>query len=261
MIASLIDKNMPAPIEIVRSSTMTLNILLPVYNEEKRLRRGVEITQKYLAQKADFEYQLTIVDNASSDKTQQIAEQLCSEFEGIVHYIRIAEKGVGAAFRAGVAKNTCDIVGYMDIDLATDIKHIPEMMQIFQNNPQADMVNASRWNKKSDTSGRKFYRNITSIGLVTILKLVFHMKASDAICGFKFFRKEALEKLMTYAEPQNGWFYLIELLIRAEKHSFNVVELPVKWEDDAKNTTVKTGALIKEYLRQIVALKKRMNMK
>lgn len=45
MIASLIDKNMPAPIEIVRSSTMTLNILLPVYNEEKRLRRGVEITQ------------------------------------------------------------------------------------------------------------------------------------------------------------------------------------------------------------------------
>lgn len=237
---------------------MTLNILLPVYNEEKRLRRGVELTYQYLSQNAKFDYKLTIVDNASSDKTQQIAEQLCTEFEGFVHYIRITEKGVGAAFRAGVQENKCDIIGYMDIDLATDIKHIPEMMEIFRKKPEIDMVNASRWNKKSDTSGRKFYRNITSIGLVTILKLAFHMKASDAICGFKFFRKDSIEKLMTYAEPQNGWFYLIELLILAEKHFFNIEELPVRWEDDAKNTTVKTGALIKEYLRQIIALKKRL---
>lgn len=237
---------------------MTLNILLPVYNEEKRLRRGVELTQEFLNQCANFEYKLTIVDNGSTDTTKQIAEQLCEQSNGQVEYIRITEKGVGAAFRAGVAQNTSDIVGYMDIDLATDIKHIPEMMEIFKNNTQTDMVNASRWNKKSDTSGRKFYRNITSIGLVAILKIVFHMKASDAICGFKFFRKDSIKKLMTYAEPQNGWFYLIELLILAEKHSFKVAELPVKWEDDAKNTTVKTGALIKEYLRQIIALKKRM---
>ena len=237
---------------------MKLNILLPVYNEEKRLRSGVERTQKYLTDKAWFDYELTIVDNASSDKTQQIAEQLCKEFEGLVYYIRIKEKGVGAAFRAGVEKNTCDIVGYMDIDLATDIKHIPEMMKIFQNDSKIDMVNASRWNKKSDTSGRKFYRNITSLGLIAILKIAFHMKASDAICGFKFFRKEAIQTLMSYAEPQNGWFYLIELLIQAEKHSFNVMELPVKWKDDSKNSTVKTGPLIGEYLQQIIALKKRL---
>lgn len=240
---------------------MKLNILLPVYNEQKRLRNGVERTQKYLEENADFEYQLTIVDNASSDKTQQIAEQLCGEFPEIVHYIRIQEKGVGAAFRAGVSNNTCDIVGYMDIDLATDLKHIPEMMEVFRKNKSVDMVNASRWNRQSDTSGRKFYRNITSMGLVAILKVVFQMRASDAICGFKFFRKESLERLMPYAEPQNGWFYLIELLILAEKNSFYVAELPVKWQDDAQNTTVKTVSLIKEYLRQIVALKKRLKQR
>ena len=237
---------------------MTLNILLPVYNEEKRLRRGVELTQEFLNQCANFEYKLTIVDNGSTDTTKQIAEELCEQSNGQVEYIRITEKGVGAAFRAGIVKNTCDIVGYMDIDLSTDIKHIPQMITIFENDSTVDMVNASRWNRESDTSGRKFYRNITSIGLVLILKLALHMKASDAICGFKFFRKHSIEKLMTYAEPQNGWFYLIELLILAEKHSFKIVELPVKWQDDAQNTTVKTGALIKEYLRQIIALKKRM---
>ena len=87
------------------------------------------------------------------------------------------------------------------------------------------------------------------------------MKASDAICGFKFFRKDSLERLMSYAEPQNGWFYLIELLILAEKNSFQVAELAVKWQDDAKNTTVKTFSLIKEYLRQIAALKKRLKQR
>lgn len=71
---------------------MDLNILLPVYNEEKRLRNGVEKTQQYLQDCADFTYKLTIVDNASSDKTQQIAEQLCNEFPRIVRYIRIREK-------------------------------------------------------------------------------------------------------------------------------------------------------------------------
>lgn len=147
----------------------------------------------------------------------------------------------------------------MDVDLSTDLKHIPQMYNIFAENPGTAMVNASRWSKRSDTSGRKWYRNITSIGLVWLLKLVFAMKASDAICGFKFFRKEAAEDLIKEAGAStDGWFYLIELLLRAERKGHDVQELPVHWEDDSKNTTVHTGALIREYLRQIVSLKNRL---
>ena len=240
-------------------SNINLNILFPVYNEEKRLEKGIVATEKYLSEKTDIDYVLTIVDNASTDRTEEIANELCRRYPGKVQYIRIAEKGVGAAFRAGVAANTKDIVGYMDVDLSTDIKHILQMYNIFAENGDVVMVNASRWSKQSDTSGRKWYRNITSIGLVWLLKLVFKMKASDAICGFKFFRKGTAESLIVEAgNSTNGWFYLIEMLLRAEHNGLNVQELPVHWEEDSKNSTVHTGALIKEYLRQIVSLKKRM---
>lgn len=238
-----------------------LNILFPVYNEEKRLRSGIIATEHYLSVETDLDYILTIVDNASTDKTEEISRALCEEFPEHVRYIRIAEKGVGAAFRAGVAANERDIVGYMDVDLSTDIRHIPEMYAAFISKPPADMVNASRWSKKSETTGRKFYRNLTSIGLIWLLKFVFGMKASDAICGFKFFRHEVVQSLIEEAGTStNGWFYLIELLIRAERKNMRVVELPVHWVDDSKNSTVHTVSLIQEYLRQIISLKRRLNV-
>ena len=230
-----------------------------MYNEEKRLRYGITETNKYLSSQTDINYILTIVDNASIDQTKEIAKGLCDEMAGHVDYIRIAEKGVGAAFRAGITANQSDIVGYMDVDLSTDIHHISQMYNAFCADSTVSMVNASRWNKESDTSGRKFYRNLTSIGLVGLLKLAFGMKASDAICGFKFFRKETAEALVDEAgNSTNGWFYLIELLIRAERNGLNVMELPVRWIDDSENSTVHTASLIREYLSQIASLKRRL---
>lgn len=236
-----------------------LNILFPVYNEELRLKNGIEKTVTYLSQ-IEIPYLLTIVDNASTDNTENISRDLCAKFPENVRYIRIKDKGVGAAFRAGVSENQSNIVGYMDVDLSTDLCHLSEMYHLLCSDNAVDIVNASRWNRKSKTSGRKFYRNITSIGLVFVLKIFFKMRASDAICGFKFFRKEVAEKLISEAGNEtNGWFYLIELLIRAERNNLKIVELPVNWIDDSKNTTVRTFSLICEYLHQILSLKKRLN--
>lgn len=233
-----------------------LNIILPVYNEELRLRDGVTKTISFLDSARISKYQLTIVDNASSDGTQSIASDLCDTFPQ-VKYRRIEQKGVGAAFRAGVEDNSCPIVGYMDIDLSTDIKHLPEMLALFDANPEIGMVNGSRWAKQSDASGRKWYRNITSYGLTGLLKLTVDMKASDSICGFKFFRKDVIESLIEQAgSSENGWFYMIELLLRAERSPFEVRELPVHWEDDSVNSKVDVIPLIKDYCTQIMRLRR-----
>ena len=120
-----------------------------------------------------------------------------------------------------------------------------------------DMVNGSRWNRNSDTRGRKWYRSITSNGLTVLLKIILGLKATDSICGFKFFRKESAERLIHEAgEDENGWFYIIELLLRAERNNMKIVELPVHWEDDY-NTTVKVFALIKNYCIQSIRLRKK----
>lgn len=233
---------------------LSLNILFPVLNEEKRLEKGVKTTCQYLEEHFHCTYNITIIDNGSTDKTEEIGRQLSAQYS-YVHYIKTSQKGVGIAFRKGISTNKADLVGYMDIDLSTDISHLTDMYHIFQKYPNVQIVNASRLNKKSNTQGRKWYRNITSYGLAFILKLVFHMKATDAICGFKFFRKATAEMLVRETLPDNGWFYIIELLIRAEKKRTLIYELPVHWVDDY-NTTVNVKNLIIYYIRRIVRLKK-----
>ncbi len=235
-----------------------INILFPVYNERLRLEKGIRNTISFMEEHFPNEYTLTIVDNASTDETQQIAKNLCNEFIQ-VKYIHINEKGVGAAFRFGVQNNSANVVGYMDVDLSTDINHLKEVIKIFKEDKNIDMVNGSRWSKESDTQGRKWYRNITSAGLTFLLKITLKMKASDAICGFKFWKKECAEKLIQEAgESENGWFYIIELLLRAERNELKIVELPVKWRDDY-NSKVKVIPLIQNYCRQIIRLRKVFN--
>lgn len=235
-----------------------INVLLPVYNEEKRITYGVEKTVEFMDSLGLPDgYRVTILDNASTDRTAEMAKGFAERFPA-VSYMRIEQKGVGAAFREGIGANDCDIVGYMDIDLTTDVTHLKDVLDIFESRPDVRMVNASRWNRDSKTVGRKWYRYITSYGLVFILKLSLHLKGSDAICGFKFFRKDAAEELLAMSDPaENGWFLLIEMLIRAERNGFNIYELPVRYTDDG-GSRVKVFALIKKYLSNISALRKKL---
>ena len=102
--------------------------------------------------------------------------------------------------------------------MSTDIRHLKKVVRLFQTDADIGMVNGSRWSRRSDTQGRKWYRNLTSHGLTVLLKLCLGMKASDAICGFKFYRKDVARHLVQKAgEEENGWFYIIELLLRAER--------------------------------------------
>ena len=235
---------------------LSLNILFPVLNEERRLERGIETTLAYLERNFNSPYVLTIVDNGSTDKTCEISRVLCERHEQ-VHYIRTEQKGVGVAFQAGAAQSSADITGYMDIDLSTDIAHLSEMYEIFEKESDVQIVNASRHNKKSKVTGRKWYRTITSRGLIFLVRLVFKVKSTDVICGFKFFRKGALTKLIKETASDNGWFYIIELLIRAERMGMNIRELPVRWQDDL-DTTVNVKKTTVDYIKKIITLKRRL---
>lgn len=231
---------------------MKINIIFPVLNERLRLESGIRRTVEYL-QKINFtDYCITIVDNGSEDETPQIAERLCEEFPKVT-YRRIQIRGVGAAFREGVKLNECEIVGYMDIDLSTNIKHLGEAIEIFKKDASVQYINGSRFAKESDTKGRKWYRKITSQGLLILLKVFLGMKCSDAICGFTFVRKEVAEELIAASSDDNGWFYMIEFLLRAEKRGIKVLDYPVEWQEDY-NTTVKIFKTICNYLVQITRL-------
>ena len=238
---------------------MELTIIFPVLNEKKRLESGITGTVEYLQKIAFDDYEIIIVDNGSEDETPQIAHRLCETYPK-VRFEKINVRGVGAAFRKGVELSRGDIVGYMDIDLSTNIKHLGEAIHIFRVNPEVEYINGSRFAKESDTQGRKWYRKITSQGLLILLKVFLGMKCTDAICGFTFLRRKQALELVEGCSQDNGWFYMIEFMLRAEKRGMNVLDYPVEWQDD-HNTTVKIFKTICNYMVQITKLWIEFNVK
>lgn len=238
----------------MNQNELSINLLFPVLNERLRLRNGIEKSLAYLRENVTISYHLTILDNGSDDETPEIGRELADKYPEVT-YVRVGERGVGVAFRKGIEQNSSDIVGYMDIDLSTDLKYLGKTIELFQQKPELQYVNGSRFSKESDTRGRKWYRKITSMGLVFLLKTIFHMKATDAVCGFTFLRKEAAEQLVKESSKDNGWFYTIEFLLRAERDNMNIYDMPVEWQEDY-NTTVKIWKTIKNYMVCIYKLKR-----
>ena len=124
---------------------------------------------------------------------------------------------------------------------------------MFQERPELAYINGSRFARGSCTRGRKWYRRITSQGLLILLKLFLGMKSTDAICGFTFLRRETALSLIEGCSLDNGWFYMIEFLLRAEKRGVEILDYPVEWQEDY-NTTVKIFRTIVDYLVQIARL-------
>ena len=232
----------------------SINLLFPVLNERLRLQKGIETTIAYVREHVKIPCRLTILDNGSEDETPEIGKKLEEAYPEVT-YVRVGERGVGVAFRKGIELNDCDIVGYMDIDLSTDLKYLGKTIEMFQQDPELQYVNGTRFSKESDTKGRKWYRKITSMGLVFLLKTIFHMKATDALCGFTFLRKEEAEQLVAESSQDNGWFYTVEFLLRAERDGMKICDMPVEWQEDY-NTTVKVFKTIKNYSIQIHRLRK-----
>lgn len=231
---------------------MMFTIIFPVLNERLRLESGITRTVEYLEKIHFQEYEIIIVDNGSEDETPGIAKALCKKYPR-VRYERIAVRGVGAAFRKGVEVSRGDIVGYMDIDLSTNIRHLGEAIHIFETRDEVEYINGSRFAKKSDTKGRRWYRKLTSQGLLILLKGILKMKSTDAICGFTFVRRKTAISLIRGCSQDNGWFYMIEFLLRAEKRGVMVLDFPVEWQEDY-NTTVKIFKTVCNYLVQIARL-------
>lgn len=238
--------------------TLKFDIAIPVYNEEATIEAQIKKLHRSLTELEDsnHQFQILIADNGSNDQTCEIAKSLVASLDR-VNLISVGEKGVGLALRSAWKNSHADVVGYMDLDLATDLVHIEEVVLAFSKG-DTDVINASRLLPTSTVLNRKLHRTITSRGLNLILRLIFKTRTSDAMCGFKFIKRETLKTVLVNGATSNGWFFATQILLVAEMMRFRVKEIPVFWTDDG-NSKVKVLSLSKQYLSEIICL--RSNMK
>lgn len=229
-----------------------LNIILPVLNEERCLEASVRKIKAFLDSQ-NIPYMLTIADNGSTDNTSTIARALCNTH---TQYLKISQKGVGIAFRESILHNAaheqpCEFVGYMDIDLSTNLAHLKEVYALLCQGEK--IVVGSRLLRDSVVSGRSIKREITSRGLNHLLRFVLGVRFSDAMCGFKFYEAKSAQYLLTQCYEDNGWFYCAQMLILAQYRDIKICEIPVVWQDD-KESKVKITRLSLNYLKEILRL-------
>ena len=209
----------------------TVDIVIPVYNEEQALPRSIMILADFLKDNLRNPWQIVIADNASTDKTKSVSEMLCERYAGI-NYLYIPQKGRGRALKAAWLDSTADIVSYMDVDLATDLNYFPQLIDSLQEG--YDVAIGSRLSKGSRVS-RSIKREVISRGYNLLIKSMFLTPFQDAQCGFKALTRPTAQAIVPHIKNDN-WFFDTELLIIAAKRGYKIKQLPVKWDDDPTST-------------------------
>ncbi len=216
-----------AALAVVREPTV--EIVVPVYNEERDLERSVRRLRAYLDACFPFHATVTIADNASNDGTQEIGEALASEIPG-VHYMRIDDKGRGRALAAAWLISRADIVAYMDVDLSTDLGALLPLVAPLVSG-HSDLAIGSRLAYGARVH-RGFKRELISRCYNGVLRLALGARFKDAQCGFKAIRADTARRLVPQVKNRS-WFFDTELLVLAQRAGLRVVEIPVDWDDDS----------------------------
>lgn len=211
----------------VRKDRPSALVVLPVYNEEKALRHGVNTLNDFLRDYNNYEWEIVIADNNSKDGTGDIGRSLEAE-NPIVKYLYIPRKGRGIALRTAWEQTNCDFVSYMDIDLSTGLDALIHAMDIL--NGGADIVVGNRLAKDSNTT-RCLKREFISRSYNAVIKMSLGAYFHDAHCGFKTGRREVVQKILPYIED-NEWFFDTEFLFYGERLGHKIVEIPVTWIED-----------------------------
>ena len=227
----------------------TVDIVIPVYNEEKDLPRSVLTLTDFLRDNLGNPWRIIIADNASTDGTRQVSEILCQKYPG-AHYFYLPEKGRGRALRAAWLESTADIVSYMDVDLSTDLAHFPQLLEALESGYHIAI--GSRLSRDSQVT-RSFKRESVSRSYNLMIRSLFFTSFQDAQCGFKALTRQTAQAIVPHIK-NNNWFFDTELLIIAAKRGYRIKSVPVKWDDDP-GTTVKVFRTATEDIKGLLRLR------
>jgi glycosyltransferase involved in cell wall biosynthesis len=224
----------------------TVDVVIPVYNEEKALPKSIPELRAFLVgDDFPYEWRIVIADNASIDDTPAVGRSFSEQTPDEVEYVRIERKGRGFALKQTWSQSRADIMSYMDVDLSTGLEAFPPLIRAIAEGGYG-VATGSRLARKSKVD-RSLTRTALSRGYNLIIKAMLQTRFSDAQCGFKAISREVAQKVLPLVRD-NNWFFDTELLILAEKMGYRIKDVPVRWIED-RDTRVKIGATITEDLR------------
>jgi glycosyltransferase involved in cell wall biosynthesis len=214
-------------------ATTEVTAIIPVYNDRESLERALPIAVDIISGISPA-FEIIVAEDGSTDGSAEIV----TEFSRVVGRVRLlhsdARQGRGQALTRAIQAAQGSIVCYFDVDLATDMQHLPELIGAIRDG--YDMATGSRLLPDSDivrTGGRE----IASRSYNFLVRLFLSSTVFDHQCGFKAFNRERIMTVLPSVRDSH-WFWDTELLVRAQRKGYRVKEFAVRWKA-GKGTTVR----------------------
>ena len=204
----------------------SLSIIIPAYNEEKRIKQTIVALRSYLKPRK-YIYEIIVVDDGSTDGTLNVLKDTLS---ADLRVITITKSGKGAAVKEGVmsADKENEYVFFMDADLSTDPSEIGAFIDIFKEEPETGVIIGSRYLPEGSVIIQPPFRNMVGRTFSLIKSKLLGINFFDSQCGFKAFRMQTAKKLFAKSEIK-GFSFDVEILYIALLNGIKVKEKSVNW--------------------------------
>lgn len=228
-----------------------LTLFFPLWNEEatiyQTVRAAAEEGDRLVELEEVKDYEILLVDDASTDATGVIADELADRD----HRIRVVHHDVnrklGGALKTGFAEARGDLVLYTDADLPFDLRDLERAIRILRYYG-ADIVSAYRFDRTGEGPRRLVYSYVYN----QLVRATLGLRLRDVNFAFKLVRRPVLEHVTLDSE---GSFIDVELLAKAQRFGFHIVQFGVDYFPRTRGvSTLSSSSVIKTLLREMATL-------
>ncbi len=209
---------------------LEVSIIFPAYNEVDFLDVAVEKTKAALDEFTSS-YEIIIAEDGSKDGTAEHSEELAQKYSFVKHIHGEKRLGRGAALNNAFRQSHGKVLVYMDLDLATDLKHLRPLVEAITLEGY-DFATGSRMLPESKVE-RSLRRTFSSKSYNFLVRRMLGSKLHDHQCGFKSFRREPTLELVEEVGARH-WFWDTEIFVRAQRKGCRIKEIPVEWKSGRK---------------------------
>lgn len=211
-----------------------ITVVLPAYNEEENLERQVRAVDVVLRDFQFDDYEISVVDDGSRDRTREIATRLKAEIPKLTLHVHEANRGYAQALRTGFTTATMPLVFYTDSDNQFDVRELKNLLASIDD---YDIVCGFRIARFDPLS-----RLVLSWGYNLLVRVLFRIPVRDVDCAFKLFRRDVFDKIHIESKK---FFVDTEILAKAAKMNLRVNEIGVRhYPRTAGQSTVRPSHVI-----------------
>lgn len=211
----------------------TLSLVIPAYNESKRIKESLHKLQTYF--KGQRNVEIILVVEKSSDKTLEFARELVGNDNRFRIVGNKVQKGKGYAVKTGMLKAKGAVVIFMDLDLSTPLTEIPKFLSYLNKHSTTDVLIGNRKHKNSKILKKQslLRRKMGQIFNFFVQRLAVR-GIKDTQCGFKAFRNHVIKPVFQ-RQTLDGFSFDVEVLLLAQQMGYQIDVHPVQWHNSAES--------------------------